>query len=64
MKAKGNSRTTEHYDAPNTKLLDALGTMLLLSAFPNNPLAKWFTHFLPSLKGASSCQQPWLTADS
>lgn len=35
----------------NTKLLGALGTMLLLYAFPNNPLVKWITGFLPNLKG-------------
>jgi len=35
----------------NTKLLGALGTMLLLYAFPNNPVVKWITHFLPNLKG-------------
>jgi hypothetical protein len=35
----------------NTKLLGALGTMLLLYAFPDNPIVKWVTHFLPNLKG-------------
>ena len=35
----------------NSKLLGALGAMLLLYAFPNNPLVKWITHFLPFLKG-------------
>ena len=35
----------------NTKLLGAFGTMLLLYAFPNNPIVKWITHFLPNLKG-------------
>jgi|SRR5271157_4461976 len=35
----------------NTKLLGAMGAMLLLYAFPNNPLVKWITHFLPNLKG-------------
>ena len=35
----------------NTKLLGALGTMLLLYAFPNNALVNWITHFLPNLKG-------------
>ena len=35
----------------NTKLLGALGTMLLLYAFPNNPVVKWLTQFLPNLKG-------------
>ena len=34
----------------NTKLLGALGTMLLLYAFPNNPVVNWITHFLPNLK--------------
>ena len=31
----------------NTKLLGAFGTMLLLYAFPNNPVVKWLTEFLP-----------------
>lgn len=35
----------------NTNLLGALGTMLLLYAFPNNPVVDWITHFLPNLKG-------------
>jgi hypothetical protein len=35
----------------NTKLLGALGTMLLLYAFPNNPVVQWITHFLPNLRG-------------
>ncbi len=35
----------------NTKLLGALGTMLLLYAFPNNPLVKWLTGFLPKIRG-------------
>jgi hypothetical protein len=34
----------------NTKLLGALGTILILYAFPNSPLVKWVTHFLPNLK--------------
>jgi hypothetical protein len=35
----------------NTKFLGWLGTALLLYAFPNNPVVKWITHFLPNLKG-------------
>jgi hypothetical protein len=35
----------------NTKLLGTLGAMLLLYAFPNNPVVKLVTHFLPNLKG-------------
>jgi hypothetical protein len=35
----------------NSKLLGGLGTMLLLYAFPSNPVVKWITHFLPTLKG-------------
>jgi hypothetical protein len=35
----------------NTKLLAALGTMLFLYAFPNNPVVKWLTDFLSKLKG-------------
>ena len=35
----------------NTNLLGALGTMLLFYAFPNNPVVKWLTDFLPKLKG-------------
>ena len=31
----------------NTKLLGALGTMLLLYAFPDNSVVKWITRFLP-----------------
>jgi len=34
----------------NSKLLGTLGTMLLLYAFPNNPVVKWITHLLPNLK--------------
>jgi hypothetical protein len=36
----------------NSKLLGALGAMLLLYAFPNIPLVKWLTGFLPNLKGS------------
>jgi hypothetical protein len=35
----------------NTKLLGALGTMLIMYAFPNNPIVKWLTDFLPKMKG-------------
>ena len=35
----------------NTKLLGTLGAMLLLYAFPSNPIVKWLTDFLPKLKG-------------
>ncbi len=34
----------------NTKLLGALGAILLLYAFPNNPVVRWIVHFLPNLK--------------
>ena len=34
----------------NTKLLGALGTMLLLYAFPNNPVVKWITQYVPFLR--------------
>lgn len=34
----------------NTKLLGVLGTGFLMYAFPNNPLVKWLTEFLPKVK--------------
>jgi hypothetical protein len=34
----------------NSKLLGTLGTMLLLYAFPDNPIVKPITRFLPNLK--------------
>lgn len=35
----------------STKLPGALGAILLLYAFPNNPVVKFITDFLPKIKG-------------
>jgi len=31
--------------------------MLLVYAFPNNPVVKWLTEFLPKIKGGNHCPE-------